>query len=335
MVVLLSCSGCWPAIADCFCGPAQLSIAEGQLPYLAPVPRGCARTDPFFLRNATPRTSPPLTFLSANSSNPAITVQFPDAVVNETHGEFIRLQVITEAPLSGPSQLETEIELVTDTGSPRTLTFHLSVPVVPQEALPALDFGGVTLGTTATQPYSFVPLLGDDLRRGFTRIDGPGFAYAALEPFPHAEFRFSPQAVGPSEGSLTLDVYSHCPLLERLPLRGDGVAQVLTATPAAVDFGDVPVGTTATRTIEVANAALTELRLTRYLDSDDFQAAFSTTPIVAAHRDAQGQLVLGRTLLEVTFTPRTVGPQAQQMGAIANTLMGTSPLNFHVTGAGR
>ena len=39
-----------------------------------------------------------------------------------------------------------------------------------------------------------------------------------------------------------------------------------------------------------------------YLESADFQAAFSTTPLMPAQRNAQGQLVPGRTMIEVTFT---------------------------------
>lgn len=337
VAVLLTVSGCGRVIADCFCAPGSLSVPSWQPTTLASVPRGCARTDPLYLSNATGRTFPELSIVSATSTNPAITIDFPTGVVGNLSGvnQLVELRVTTDAPLDGPATLETDVELVTDTGNPKALSFHLSVPLVVPTALPPLDFGGVALGTTATIPYSFLRLTGAEQRLGIAGSSGLGFDYAVTQPAPNFEVRFSPPLNGRLEGAIELDIFAHCPQLQRMPLVGDGVTSVLTAAPATLDFGDVAVGTVATRTIDVENAALAELPLFPFIESEVFQAAFSTTPLAAAHRDAQGALVPGRTTLEVTFSPRAVGTQGQDLGAIADWLGRTWPLRFTVTGVGR
>lgn len=239
VLVLFGVSGCGQTIGDCFCQPGHLGIPPGQSTLLAAVPRGCGRTESFLLSIGEPRVIPAIAVVSAASTNPHIKIEFPPPPTgNVGQGEFIQLEVTTDVPLDAPSLLQADIDLVTDTGVPRTFSFQLNVPVIAAEAPPGLDFGGVAFGTTAT------------------------------------------------------------------------------------------------RTLEVTNTALAQLRLEPYLESADFQAAFSTTPLMPAQRNAQGQLVPGRTMIEVTFTPHAVGPQTQELGAFANWLSVSTPLRFHVSGVG-
>ena len=336
LLVAMLTSSCGRVIADCFCEPGHLELAEAVntrgAVELGPVPRGCGRIDPVHVSNPIFRTIPALSIVAARSSNPAVQIGFPSTSVStET---ILALQVVTEAGLDAPDAIEAEVELETDTGTPRLLTFQVRAQVRPAEApgLPPLDFGGVALGSTGALAVSLADLAPLATDFGFHALTGTGFDFATPSPPPGFELRFSPLEAGRHDGALRVDAFRHCPAFETLTLVGDGVDAVLTVTPASLDFGVVPVGETRTLTVSVDNAGLVPSSVFAPHVVTAFDGAFPQVP--GATRDRLGALVRGHTSAEVRFSPRAAGEDSQTLH-FPTSLASGRWLELQVRGFGR
>jgi hypothetical protein len=102
------------------------------------------------------------------------------------------------------------------------------------------------------------------------QVDGAGWTWIAGCDTPlapgatcTAQLRFAPEAIGPAPGSFTVPSVDDEPVDRgaTVALVGVGVPAQLELAPAALDFGDVVVGRSATRTATVTNLGAELLRV--------------------------------------------------------------------------
>jgi hypothetical protein len=174
--------------------------------------------------------------------------------------------------------------------------------------------------TLSSLPYDTVALITGPTGP-FFRLDGEdGFALAAGESRT-LTIEFTPSRV--DNFSASMKVQRHRELCEpqTILLTGKGKAAFYSWAPAGLDFGDVPLGTTARATVTFSNFEFIHLTLGQLgtRDGSVTSGAFTVTrpslPLPAATRNSAGEVVPGTASLEVEFTPTATGPRAGQLTA--------------------
>jgi len=305
LMSVLSCVPARPPCQDCMVPEVMLTwtAADGSLVSgtEGPVPlenlvSGCARRTHFTLRNVGRREAR----VTISVDSPFITVERAPEVLPS--GDQSALDLMTTVR-DGAIQ-RVEATLTVDVEGQAPLRFELLALVFQGDIdLPhSFDFGGVAVGATRSlQGPILEGLSGDFAMRG-------------------AELQFSPRVAGRQSATANYVSLHDC-VLGRVMVVGDGVPAVLTG-PAAVDFGDVTVGTAAelevaltTFSFEPLNVALSPLGV-------GFTILSPPSGLVAT-RDASGALVPGALPLRLRFAPTLAGPTAQELAVTAgpNTLL--------------
>ncbi len=129
--------------------------------------------------------------------------------------------------------------------------------------------------------------------------------------------RFQPSEQGAHLGTMTFKL-PPCGVDVNLRLNGEGVDQVFGWDPQMTNFGCVPPGLEARRSISFANLQARPVRLSqiKLLNGSEFQIvspADGTLEIPAATRNGNGDWVPGTATIEVSFTPVQLGLRQTQL----------------------
>jgi hypothetical protein len=152
------------------------------------------------------------------------------------------------------------------------LTGRAFGPDIAVAPFPALGFGALRPGTTASRPVTVTnrgnrlltvapPVLAGEGAEEFSIESGGGAFVLAPEEPREIAVAFAPRGLGTSTARLILD--SDDPDHGRLEVRlaGEGVEPVLTVEPMQHDFGDVAVGSERRRTFRLRNDGGARLRV--------------------------------------------------------------------------
>lgn len=220
-------------------------------------------------------------------------------------GAVVFLNVVTDVPADANLDLTTTIRIETNQ-APLSFPMRLRVAAATQTLVPTVDFGGIPLGSAGAIPLDvsrIAPLGSEPMLSG---LSGAAFDFAPVD-LRTVEVRFAPTTSGPAVGTFTIDALK-CAGRDHVQFIGDGVEAVLTASASSIDFGDVPVGTTATRTLLLQSRSSIGVELTQDVPNGPFRA--SPNPVLnPATRDG-GVLVPAETPFVFEFSPTRPGPQA-------------------------
>lgn len=221
---------------------------------------------------------------------------------NQTRSVTVRFAPSAPGPQSCAIELGTEYcEAVACTGAAHEPVFGCEL--VP----PALDFGDIALGTSATLSAT-LNNTGDLTLTGTVTLDDPQFALIAgggaysLPPgvgrtitVRYTPLDYGPHAATVSTGNATCG---------ELPLAGRAhePVPVCVLSPAAIDFGEVPLGDYENRAFNVRNEGEAPLVGDITLESEHFHLLSGGGPFTV-----QPGMV---RLVTLRFDPQTYGPQA-------------------------
>jgi hypothetical protein len=206
-----------------------------------------------------------------------------------------------------------------------------------------IDFGAVAVGDSLTRAVvftnarpldttAFVGALQSPQGQGIFSLtpDSPSGLFTVFaERSKAVSFTFTPPDAHDSFGTVTLRAADGCP---EKPVRliGTGVAQVVTCTPAQVEFGYVRPGLTSTGEVVCSNLALAPVTLTDLaaVEGAAVSSVFvvteaQTTPtadltrlvLPAATRDANQALVAGVGKVKLRFAPSVLGVKTGSLQA--------------------
>ncbi len=216
----------------------------------------------------------------------------------------------------------------------RRVAVALSGTGVTREAVTvsprSLSFGNVAVGASSRLPVVLANTSRSRVTLGGLQLRGVGFSVSgAAFPFTLAagqkltlDITFKPQGVGPAGGSYFVEG----PAID-IPFTGNGVSTgkpQLAVTPATVSFGDVAVGTTETRTVElsVSSGSVT----ISSVSSSNSQFAVLDAPLpltVSSGKDVS---------LNVAFTPQKSGTPSATLSFTSTAA--DSPTRSALTGTG-
>jgi hypothetical protein len=203
------------------------------------------------------------------------------------------------------------------------LSGSAALPGTLQITSEANEFGDVPIGTTATKTFTVANTGGTAVT--LTKSKPPdGGAFAALTSLaegttiqPGASVTetvsFTPTAPGQTSGVWLINGNDEHPRVHEVEFTGNGVVPgTLQITSEANNFGDVPVGTAATKTFTVANTGGTPVTLTKSEPPDG--GAFAALTSLAKGTTIQP----GQSVTEtVSFAP-TVAGQASSVWLIGD-----------------
>lgn len=193
---------------------------------------------------------------------------------------------------------------------------------------PLIDFGCVARGDSAlisqTDTFSLTP--GLPTSPEFT-VDGPSIRFAPTEE---------------RDVQATLLFFKGPCVLGRQRLRGTGVGQVVSWTPALVDFGYVNPGSTRTSSVTFKSCSLQPVPIGQLVTregtspSNTFVVDAGSLTIPAATRDAvTGAIIDAEQRLDLSFTPANNGPlQGQLTGITPLTTQGMFSVLLRGVGGG-
>ena len=203
------------------------------------------------------------------------------------------------------------IQLVFDPGGPAVAHVRATVVEVDLTVDPArLDFGAVSLRSTSAQTLhvhngSALPLVAPVAFEGAATFGSPDLPPSRRLLIPaggEASFTvaFTPVTMGVAAGAISLAACAGCAPIA-VPLTGEGVGSVVSVVPPSLDFGDVRLAASRTRTVTVSNAGNQPLALPT-LAIVGGSPAFTVAP--------EGPIAVppgGSATLSVTFAPRRAG----------------------------
>lgn len=287
---------------------------------------------------------------------PVFELSFGEALQVPARG-FRTVDVTFRPPVDGAGAKRTVLTLSASGPAPgedqvRLTLVGVSTPIDCE--VPAFDFGAVAVGDTAslTTTLSNQTPAPRVVTLAAPQSTPPGlFKLAASSPpgqvtlQPGASFdvtvNFTPPAAGDFRGGeLGLSRGSGCP--ERIPLRGDGVSQTLTSSPASLDFGYLTPGLSTSRAVTFSNLAfrpaqLTGLALAGAPGFTDFTLAGGVTALTVppATRGGDGALVAGTAALSLDFSPTALVARSAVLRADTGlTRQPTWALGLRGTGGG-
>jgi hypothetical protein len=284
---------------------------------------------------ATNNSQSSVTVLSVSSNNSLFKVSSPTLPCVLTAGESLAVSV-TFAP-TAKAGVGGEITLVSN-ASNRRLYMVLAGHGVPREVVTisprSLSFGDVEVGATAKSRVVLentsrwkVTLVGLQTRGSGFSVSGAKFplTLAAGQKL-NLGVTFKPQAGGPVGGG----AFVAGPAVE-IPFTGVGVGKPqlqLAITPATLNFGDVAVGTTETRTVELSATGGSVTVSSVSSSSGQFAVLDAPFPLtIPAGKDVS---------LNVAFTPKTSGKPSATLSFASDAadsptrsaLIGTGTLAF-------
>ncbi len=217
--------------------------------------------------------------------------------------------------------------------------------------LPAvIDFGAVARGDTFNVEYNFVNQRPIETRGYLGAVEsaqGDGIFVISADS-PRGEFligggrskratiAFKPTEAREYAATVRMRRAEGCP---EKPVRliGTGVAAVLSWTPATLDFGYAPPGTTIPGSIVFSNLALTPVTLAMIQPREGGNPStvfkvteaqstteLTTLTIPGGVRDMAGVIAPGSATLKLSFKPLVLGPRAGT--AVATTMLASQPM---------
>ncbi len=239
--------------------------------------------------------------------------------------------------VSGPQTAS--LNIVSDASLP-TLSVPLSgngVALGQIVAVPSpLAFGNVATGSVATLSVAIEnPAGAQSVTISEVAISGDGFALASPPSLPTTlaggqnltlSATFTPSATGNSTGTIAVTSTAINSNLA-IPLTGAGVAPgQLSATPTAVDFGSVGIGSIGTASLQLNNIGGQDVNVSQLnLTGSGFAIASAPTLpfVVAAGQSA---------IIGVSFTPQAAGAASGSLSVVSDA--SNSPLALPLTGVG-
>jgi hypothetical protein len=185
------------------------------------------------------------------------------------------------------------------------------IDIVP----PAHDYGSVMLGMPVSQTFVIRNLGGSDLQVTTTTLLGTAGEFAIVQgggPFivsPGAthniDLSFTPVSADPRIATLQLQIAGETETVVNVSLSGTGISPAdIEVSPSVHEYGEVLIGTSASRTFAIRNLGGTALQITGAglvgADAGEFaltQALPLAIPPAGTHD------------LEVRYTPLSVGPK--------------------------
>jgi len=221
------------------------------------------------------------------------------------------------------------------TSSPSTVALtgtgvQAQIAVLPQ----SIDFGSLTAGVTNTQTVKISNPGTADLTLSQAVLTGSAFTFSGIAtPFTIAPggsylctVSFSPAAAGTYSGSLNFTNNSATPSVSVL-LAGKAVSTTLQlgASPAALSFGSVTTGSSATQTVTLTNTGNSSVSLSSYnVSGTGFSASGLTVPLVLSPGQA--------TSFQVVFAPAATGSASGNV--VVNSNATNSPATVAFSGSG-
>jgi len=198
----------------------------------------------------------------------------------------------------------------------------------------SISFGNVTTGTSNTQTVQLSNPGSATLTITQAALTGAGFGLSgltlplSLAPAQSASFTvsYSPSTAGSATGSLTLT--SNAPTSPTaISLSGSGVTATLqlSASPTALNFGNVTVSSSATQSVTLSNTGNSSVSVSQLtVTGSSFSASGLTLPLTLA----AGQ----STSFSVTFSPASSGSYSGSAAVASNAA--NSPASVSLSGSG-
>jgi hypothetical protein len=255
----------------------------------------------------------PVTLLPGQAMSFSVT--FAPAIVGNLSGSVSVSSNSTNSPLTIP---------LSGTGVQPQIT------VVPASA----SFGNLTVGSTNSQTITMQNPGTSTLSLSQATVSGNGFSISgltlplSLPPGNSATFNlsFAPASAVSYSGTLTLaSNASTSPT--NIALSGTGVSPLLqlSASPTALGFGSLNIGTSSMQTLTVTNTGNSTVSIS--------QATASGTSFTAAAMSLPITLAAGQsTSVTVNFAPTTAGPVSGTLTVVSNAT--NSPLLVALSGSG-
>jgi len=241
-------------------------------------------------------------------------LELPDAAAFRLEaGEGRDLEVVfapqVEGDVSGVLQLQTDSD-----GRAQVPVSGRGVTALAEVRTQAVDFGSVELGTVkmgelvvanprAVPAPVLVALGGPDADELFS--SSPRSLTLAPGEVRPVALAFKPTRLGVAQGVAFVSTCPGCPKVE-VPLGGTGVVSMLDISPAVVDFGRVPVGSSAELHVRVRNQGSQPFDFggARLLNAPSGVLALTLVPSPPGGRLDPGAVAE----LAVRFTPHASGP---------------------------
>jgi uncharacterized repeat protein (TIGR01451 family) len=299
---------------------------------------------------ATVTADSALTVSSVSANNPTFSVVSTTPALPASLAAGDSMQVQLKFTPTAPGGSAAVLSFATSSGPA-----SLSLSAMGQSAGPQLDqfpcclsFGGVVTGSSRTSTVTFsnqgaAPLVinGYGMPSAPYTVTGlppAGSSLATGQSF-SVNVTFAPTSLGLFTDTLTLDTNDPAAVGLDGPnqtiapgavtLSGTGGTQpVMRLTPQDLNYGSVPVGTTATQTFSVTNTGGTDLNITISKVPGNGQGFTASTSLPESTLIPAGQTVTER----VEFTPTTTGPAADAWAITGDDGQGRQDVTFHGVG---
>ena len=194
-----------------------------------------------------------------------------------------------------------------------------------------MSFGNVNVGATATQTLTVTNTGTAPVNitqaaitgAGFTVIGGSGSASLAVGQSTSVQLQFAPTAEGSASATLTVASDASNSSLS-IPLSGTGMEAIVSLTPTALNFSNIPVGQTSTQSVKIANTGNSGLSLSSATISG---TGFSMTGLTAPTTIGAGQSVTFSVQFAPTSTTGSTG------SIVFHDNAGDSPETVTLTGS--
>lgn len=282
-----------------------------------------------------------ITVSSVAVSNQAFVVTsagpFPFTTATLTPGEFLTFSVRFDPQVTGTVTGQFTV-VGNASNSPLTLTLSgtgVAVAAGQLSASPSnINFGDVVAGTSLDQMVTLFNGGGTTVVLSSATATGAGFSFTgltlpmALSAGQSVSFaaRFAPTATGAAAGMISF--VSDAPTSPtQVALSGNGIAPVVTlsAIPASIDFGNVSVGASDSRTVSIANTGNANLTVTAVnATGTGFSATGLTLPLT---------LIPGESsVFNARFAPTATGSVVGSLSIVSTA--SNSPSSVALAGNG-
>ncbi|MGA9521116.1 MAG: choice-of-anchor D domain-containing protein [Myxococcaceae bacterium] len=182
-----------------------------------------------------------------------------------------------------------------------------------------VDFGRVALGATAEITVTILNAGTEDVDWKGAELTKTSTVGVFQIAFPSARVlrsgesvtvtvHFSPTSMGPQSAHLYLDVIAkNATRGVTLPVKGEGGVSCVAVLPRSLDFGTVPEGMSATKSVDVLNRCASDVTLLELHTSTTSGGFFSLAQMPAAKVIPVGAI----EKLKVTFTPKPGEPDSE------------------------
>jgi len=193
-----------------------------------------------------------------------------------------------------------------------------------------LNFGNVNVGSSASQTITLTNSGSGTISISKVAVTGSGFSASAITvPLSLAKggqaslkITFTPTVMGTATGSVTVTSNASNPNLT-VTLSGVGMMPKISAVPASVAFGNVPVGVSNTQTLTLKDSGNASLIIS--------QTTITGTGFSISGPALPATVTPGNSVaLTVRFSPGAAGTRSGTVGIASNA----APLSVLVTGTG-